>query len=212
MAQALVKNGATPLLPEWVESRIGSLKDSRTSAWQKTLPAAMVLSDAEKSAIEGHARNLQLVLGRTPQASAEAEAETLILITKLLKALPGQRLDELGAEATGEAYQQALDDVPPWAVEQAIRGWYRGESTALDRNPHDFRFRPAPGILARLARHATGVIRARILELAQLANAVPLIDYGEEHKRDMRAKLRELPVVGALILPELAEKSVDNAA
>jgi hypothetical protein len=114
--------------------------------------------------------------------------------------LPGQKAGEAGAEATGEAYQTALEDMPPWAVKAAIRHWYRGDAIALERTPpHDYRWRPAPAVLRKLSFYEMMRVMGRIRRLKQLLSAVPLIEYSEEHCTDMRAKLRSLPIVGALI-------------
>jgi len=129
-------------LPEWVVSRLESLKDN----WQNgkmtlTLPAAMILSDIESVMVRRHIADLGSLVVSTPATSADAEAETLVIVTKMLLALPGQRSTDTGNEAKGEAYLAALDDVPPWAVQEAVRKWYRGEHGSK----FDYRWSPVSG-------------------------------------------------------------------
>jgi hypothetical protein len=207
----LARPDRMPSLPEWVASRLELLNEAHQNDGtgnrrrMMTLPASAMLGSSERQQLEVYADTLTQTLERTPENSADAEAETLVLVTKLMLALPGQKAGEAGAEATGEAYQAALDDMPPWAVAAAIRQWYRGNSIVLDHpraQPHDYRWRPAPAVLRKLSYYEMMRVMGRIRKLKQLLSAVPLIEFSADHTHDMRAKLRKLPVIGALIQPE----------
>lgn len=174
-----------------------------------TLPADAMLGSSEREQLEAYTATMTQVLDRTPENSADAEAETLVLVTKLMLALPGQKAGEAGAEATGEAYQIALEDMPPWAVKAAIREWYRGNAIVLDpKQPHDYRWRPSPPTLRKLSFYEMMRVMGRVRKLKQLLSAVPLIAYSEEHCLQMREKLRELPIIGSLV--DIAE--IDRVA
>jgi hypothetical protein len=154
-----------------------------------TLPPGMMLASSEKKAIAAYAGELGKMLEHTPEKTATAEAETLVHVTKLMLALPGMRSSETGAEAAGEAYQAALDDMPPWAVAAAIRRWYRGDAMQIGKIPHDYRWRPAPAILRALAFAEACTVKGRVIELGRLISAVPRIEYSHEHRVHMLERL-----------------------
>ena len=86
-----------------------------------TLPSNLTLSPTERGEIERHVADLKSLCEQTPQADASWEADTLVVVTKLMLALPSAQQNEVGAEATGEAFMAALDDIPTWAVAAAVR-------------------------------------------------------------------------------------------
>lgn len=110
-------------------------------------------------------------------------------------ALPSSRQNEAGVEATGEAFQAALEDVPSWAVVSAIRKWYRGECGMNERGEsYDYRWRPAPADLRRIAYiERYGVLR-HAGTLQRLLDAEPLLELSEEHSTRMRERLGELGI------------------
>lgn len=194
-----------PSLPAWVASRVGSMKDEhqRSTVDGKyrsvpTLPASLILCPAERAEIEQHAGELEALCAQTPADSDEWEGATLIIITKLMLALPAAQQNEAGAEATGEAFQAALDDVPTWAVAAAVRRWYRGDCGENERGqPYDYHWRPAPAELRRIALVEKWRVLYRAQTLRKLLAAEPLIEFSDEHCAAMRAKL-------ATILPKSA--------
>lgn len=116
-----------------------------------------------------------------------------MIVTKMLLALAAPRTSETGAEAKGEAYMAALEDIPSWAVQEAVRGWYRGSSLVLDaKMPHDFRWSPAPAILRRLAEIEAAKVKWRATSLQQIIDAEEKLEFSEEHCAAMRQKLVEL--------------------
>src|SRR5262249_42176250 len=123
-----------------------------------------------------------------PLNDSASEKSTLVIVTKMMQAIPAQRATQAAVEAAGEAYLAALDDLPSWAVAEAIRKWHRGEH-GLE---HDYRWRPAPAILRKLAQSEVWRLVARIQQLKRLLKAEPLLEFSEEHCADMRAKLQRL--------------------
>jgi len=183
-----------PSLPGWVVLRLECLKDN----WQNggkvlTLPVAMVLTEAQRTMVRSHISALSKLVERTPSTSADSEAETLGIVTKMLLALPAQRSTEAGNEAKGEAYLVALDDISPWAVQEAVHKWYRGEHGA----DYDYRWSPVPADLRKLARSEEWRVRGRMTMLQRLIDAVPLLEFSDEHRRDMLNRVSEL-LKGAL--------------
>jgi hypothetical protein len=195
-----------PFLPAWVASRVGSMRDEhqRSTVDGKyrsvpTLPASLILCPAERAEIEQHAGELEALCAQTPADSDEWEGATLIIITKLMLALPAAQQNEFGAEATGEAFQAALEDVPTWAVAAAVRRWYRGDCGENERGqPYDYHWRPAPAELRRIGLVEKWRVLYRAQTLRKLLAAEPLIEFSDEHCAAMSAKL-------AMILPHSAE-------
>lgn len=201
----LARPDRMPSLPAWVASRTASVREvtqndgSGNHRRMPVLPKTMMLGSSERQQIEAYVGALRRSIDRTPDNSADAEAETLVLIGKLMLALPGQRASEAGAEAVGEAYQIAVGDLPPWSVSAALRRWYRRDAPP-DKVPHDYRWRPAPAILRTIAFEEMLKVRGRAVELDRLLAAVPLIEYSPEHTVEMQAKLAAAsPILSTII-------------
>ena len=186
-----------PSLPAWLASRVASMKDECQAALADgkhrtvpTLPANLILGRAERVEVERHVAELDALCKQTPLDGAEWEGATLIVLTKLMLALPSSQQNEAGAEASGEAFQAALDDVPTWAVAAAVRRWYRGDCGENERGvPYDYHWRPAPAELRRIALVEKWRIEARARSLRKLLVAEPLIEFSDEHCAQMRARL-----------------------
>jgi hypothetical protein len=164
-------------------------RDRRTGTPQDcwTLPQRLIPNEAMRAAIERNAAQLGCFLDKVSANNLASDKTTMVINTKMLKALAGQRLDEVGAEAIGEAYMAALDDVPSRAIDEAVRSWCRGEC-----GDHDYRWRPAPAVLRDLAQLKVWRIRGRMRDLEKLLNAAPRAEFSEEHCAEMRAKLAKL--------------------
>lgn len=182
-----------PSLPEWVVSRLETLKEN----WQSdpvtgkgsqvlTLPMNLCLTDTERAMVLRHISDLGTLVEKTPANDADSEGATLVIVTKMLLALPGQKSSDTGNEAKGEAYLAALDDVPPWAVQEAVRKWYRGEHGSK----HDYRWSPVPADLRSLARNEEFKVRGRMTVLERICKAVPLIEFSDDHREDMLKRLQ----------------------
>lgn len=191
----LARPDRMPSLPAWVGSRIASvlevMQKDATGKHRLTvvLPQGMVLGSSEWAVLEAHAGALRKVLERTPENSTDAEAEMLVIITKMMLAKPGQRSSESGAEATGEAYQIALDDIPPWAVTAALRRWYRRDAPQVDKAPHDYRWRPSEGTLRAIAFEEAAKVTGRAIALERLLSAIPMLEFAPDTRNDMIDKL-----------------------
>src|SRR6516164_9708377 len=123
-----------PSWPAWLAMRVDALRenlqiDPATSSFRDllTLPRTLMLTKDHKATIEAHIKYLRSLPAQTPAEDEDFEKATLIAVTKLLLVLPGQRTTEVAAEAKAAAYMMALDDVPYWATEAAVRSWYRND-------------------------------------------------------------------------------------
>lgn len=158
-----------------------------------TLPANLTLDPAQRAEIQRYVAGVDTLLKQTPIDSDEWEVATLVVVTKLMLALPSSQQNEAGAEAVGEAYQAALDDVPTWAVVAAARRWYRGECGCNERGqPYDCHWRPAPAELRSIACTEMWRIKLHINTLRKLLDAVPRVEFSEEHCARMRERFSEI--------------------
>ena len=78
----------------------------------------------------------------------------LALVTTLLIGSASAQNSEAAADARFDLFECALDDVPAWAVAEAIGMWAKGECPKdIEENPK-FAFAPAPATLRKLAKLA----------------------------------------------------------
>jgi hypothetical protein len=153
----------------------------------------MLLTAKHRGELDRHKAALEALCADTPENSAEAEANTLVIITKMMLVLPSQRPNEDAAEARGEAYMLALEDVPTWAVNAAIRRWYRNEAGNDEKGrPYDCTFAPVPGDLRRVAVAELWRVRHRAFVCAELLAAEQRIEFTDEHCARMGARLDQL--------------------
>jgi hypothetical protein len=124
-------------------------------------------NQSQRGDIERHIEELVGFDVMTPDHNKRYFAATLTAVSKMIMALGGKKFSDLTGEAKGEAYMAALNDVPFWAVEEALRRWYRGE---FDKE-YDYSFPPAPAILRKHAREEQYLVRHRGRRLRELLQA-----------------------------------------
>lgn len=191
-----------PSLPGWLTSQKNAVCLNLQIVEGKfqdvmTLPTSLMPTAEQKNAIRAYQASLSSLQAQTAERGADAEKAILIAVTNLLLVLPGRKSGEHGAEATGEAYLAALDDVPYWAVEAAIRRWYRGECGNDERGePYNCHWAPDPAALRRLSNAEAWRVASRIKELEPVLEAVPFIDSSEDLKRGRAALLGMRTVMG----------------
>lgn len=97
------------------------------------------------------------------------ERARTVSVAKLLMAYPVPGLREGAAEARGEAYRDALEDLPAWAVSEAVRRWNRGHC-----GEQNYSFAPAPAILRKITWEVTIPYRNAIEKIETALNAMTL--------------------------------------
>jgi hypothetical protein len=190
-----------PSWPGWVGLLIASLRDEEQRSTKDgtyrmvlTLPVNSTLSPAQRSAIENYIADAMELCDLSPHASSEFEKAMLVIVTDLmLGPLPSSQQTEASAEACGKAYMAALDDVPFWAAAEAVRLWYKGECGSNERGElYDYRWRPAPADLRRIALAVRWRLLGATKDLRRLLDAETRVEYSEEHRNRMRDKLKSL--------------------
>jgi hypothetical protein len=147
----------------------------------------LILGKEQKVLVEQHVSALADVLAMTPYEDMQNGQLTLATVTKMTMVLPGREAGDLTGEAKGEAYMAALEDVPSWAVQEAMRKWYRAEYGAK----HDYKWQPGPAILRELALIETYRVMAVRRKLNEVLAAEPLIEFTDEQQESMRSRISE---------------------
>jgi hypothetical protein len=104
----------------------------------------------------------------SPQGDMGSKARAVLLM-KMLLGLGGQALTERMAEAKAEAYRDAVGDLPPWAIHEAIRRWHRGEC-----GEHNYAFPPAPALLREVTESILAPYRTAFAKAEAAANAMTI--------------------------------------
>lgn len=124
-----------------------------------------------------HQDTLRSFLQDTSAASALAETRTATAVAKLITVLAGERRSDLADDARTEVYLDVLDDVPCWAVEAAVRRWFKHDCGTDERGKaHNYVFAPDPGTLRKIAQEDVYALGARIGKLQRLLDAREYVD------------------------------------
>lgn len=189
----LLRPTRTQSLPAWLGARKGALVVNLQEVEGRyqdvpTLPAAMMLSEEQRGAIQRHLDSLGSLLLQTPDKAVEFEKATFGAIAKLLLLKPAARTTEEAVEARQDVFMDVLEDIPFWAVEAAIRKWHRGECGKDERGkPFNYDFAPEPHALRRLAIAETFTVKLRMGELEPILKAVPFVDSSKALERGRAA-------------------------
>lgn len=190
-----------PSLPAWAERLSAAVRlelqptlDGKS--FEKgdilVLPAEMMPNPDQRRTMINHIEGLRSFLSETPAKSSAAETRIAAAVSKLLTVLAGERKSDLVEEARSEVYLDVLDDVPCWAVETAVRRWFRHDCGTDERGrPHDYKWAPDPGTLRKIAIEDVYALGARIGKIQRVLDARTYIDCTKQLE-DGRAALRSL--------------------
>lgn len=199
----LRRPGRLPSLPGWLVAQLAAASsnlqiDQKTGRFREvlTLPADRMPNDAQREAATNYCRQLREACERTPENGDDWEKAMMAVLTKMFLALPSRRDSVTSAEVKVDVYMEALDDVPTWAVAEALRGWYRGTHPAETVNgrsvTHDFGWSPAPATLRRLALFEAFKFEARAREIEKVLTIQPFDPSADAHCAAMRERLKEV--------------------
>src|SRR5690242_1695993 len=163
IATATAAMPATPFSEGWLRQL------RRGLTWiggKPKLAAGFSVTTDQRQAINRHRQALQQSF-----RSAATDARALAVeLAKLLAALPSQNVGEKQAELRADAYFEALDGQPVWAVAEARRRIIRGETNFGQP------FAPTPAELTILVRLIVRTVRDDLADLAALSDATPLAE------------------------------------
>jgi hypothetical protein len=83
--------------------------------------------------------------------------------------------DETTVAKVSVYLDDALDDLPAWAVENAVRRWHRAECGV-----HNYTFAPAPGVLRGIALQELEPAKLVLRQLKLVLSAAPSIAEAEK--------------------------------
>lgn len=136
---------------------------------RKYLAGGLKLTDDHRARIGAKVAELRAVT--EADDSPENRKSRLGVVANMLMAYPMSGGSEESGRARAMAYLTALDDVPPWAISEAIRRWHRGEFGGKDAN---YRFAPAPAELRYAATQLMQPAKQTIAHLEAVLNAVTI--------------------------------------
>lgn len=114
--------------------------------WFDRLPA-VGWNSSEKLAAARYAAAVVDARTLTPRNDPEARQQVAGAILRMSAIYLSPNASSAEREALGEAFADALDDVPAWAVIEAMRRWHRNECG----DKADSRFLPKPGQFRSIA-------------------------------------------------------------
>lgn len=179
------------MLPPWVAQRCDICrKENQAGPSGKhreipVLPRSLILGKEQKMVVEKHIAALTNILAMTPYEDVRHGELTLTTVSKMTMVLPCKESGDLAGEAKGEAYMAALEDVPNWAVQEAMRKWHRSEYG----DKYDYVWQPGPSTLRDLAMIETYRVMATRRKLTEILLAEPLVEFSEEHRSRMKEKV-----------------------
>jgi hypothetical protein len=186
--------GILPSLPEWAERCSAAVRPElqitpdQTFADILVLPEELMLTPAQRTLMMQHIDSLRSYLQQTADNSIEFEARIATAISKLLMVLAGEKKSELAEEARSDIYLDVLDDFPCWAIEEAVRKWFRHDAGNDERGkPYDYKWAPDPGTLRRVAFGVAYEMKTRIKKFQDALDARQYIDCSEQLKRGRAA-------------------------
>lgn len=135
---------------------------------RRYLAGGLKLTDEQRGKIGAKIRELEQFTKVVP--SREVREASLGLIAKMLMAYPMAGSSAEAGSARGEAYLVALDDVPPWAISEAIKRWHKGQCGP----DHNYRFAPAPAELREVAMKLIEPAAQTIYHLNLVLNALTI--------------------------------------
>lgn len=150
---------------------------------RKYLPAGLTLTAEERARIEGRLRELRAV--SEADDSQPNQKARLGLLAAMLMAYPMSGGSEEAGKARANAYLAALDDLPPWAIADAIKRWHRGEGGGKDAN---YRFAPAPAELRYAVMQILQPAKQAVAHLEAVLSAMTL-----ERAMDTTPVMAEIP-------------------
>jgi hypothetical protein len=140
------------------------------------LPPGMELTERDREEIETRLKQITKITTGTNLTINESAKARLSLLTKMLLAFPAAwSSSEAAAQARSDIYDDALGDLPPWAINAAIKRWAKGEVPAdLNMGIMNFTFAPSPAILRKLTKVELGPFEAQAAKLRALLKTMPI--------------------------------------
>lgn len=137
------------------------------------------LTEAERTEAEAILSTLTIALsGNAPfEVGGEVypgkEAKGVLLL-KLLDGLAGRQRSESEGIAKAEMYHDAIDDLPAWAIDKAVKRWARGECPYSVEEKPKYDFPPSPATLRKMALFDMDTAKRDAAKARALLDCIPL--------------------------------------
>lgn len=97
------------------------------------------------------------------------------LITKMVSGLAGPaQTSGIVATSKVEMYADAIEDLPAWAIDKAIKRWARGDCPSDIKESPNFEFPPGPGTLRKMAALELDLPRRYVAMMTNLIGAISM--------------------------------------
>lgn len=133
---------------------------------RRYLSGGSTLTDSDRK----RATELLAELEAATKSAGDVRKEQFGLISKLLLTYPIANASAESGTARGGAYLEALDDVPPGVLAEAVKRWNRGEAG----QDHDYRWAPAPAVLRHVCLRVMDPLREAATDLKKLLEAMSI--------------------------------------
>lgn len=130
------------------------------------LAGGLKLTDQERR--EATSALARIKAATTADDQPETRKQRHAIVSRMLLTYPMTGASAESGKARGEAYLEALDDLPPWVIAAAVRRWNRGGAG----EEHDYRWAPAPATLRKIALAELADVKPIVLHLESLLSAV----------------------------------------
>jgi hypothetical protein len=164
-------------LPPRLEKLSGCLGTVNWPGQGKRLnfPSGMELTADERSQSISLLAELRAVIDGTNLEAKACSKARYSLLTKMLMSYPMAASASVEqSSARQDMYLEALDDMPPWAISNALKRWNKGECTDIDMGNLNYNFAPAPAILRALCKAELRPLELQAAKLKRLLSAVPI--------------------------------------
>lgn len=132
---------------------------------RKYLAGGLTLTDSDRAV----AVKLLSDLRAQSTGGPDRETDRFGLIAKMLMTYPTPNATAQTGAARGDAYLEALDDISPAVLAEAIKRWNRGEA-----GEHDYRWAPAPAVLRGVCAKVADPLKDAIRDLESLLGAMTI--------------------------------------
>jgi hypothetical protein len=138
-------------------------------------PTGMELSEEERNQSISLLAELRAVIDGTNLEAKVCSKARYSLLTKMLMGYPmaASASAEQGV-ARLEMYLEALDDMPPWSISNALKRWNKGECGDIGMGQLNYSFAPAPAILRTICKLELRPFEDQAVKLSQLLSAVSI--------------------------------------
>jgi hypothetical protein len=79
---------------------------------------------------------------------------------------------DAAADARGDIYDDAVEDIPPWALSAAIKRWSKGNVPHLKLGNLNFNFAPGPAVLLAICKLELADFEVQALTIGRLLACV----------------------------------------